>query len=251
MNISHITPLIACWLTEKEAYIYLATYQLGSAPASSIARSAKQQRVTTYGILKKLCTRNIASEKKQGKTSFFSVISPEELVSKHEKDIIEAKKLLPELMALAALWNEIDMRVFSGLHWIESLYDLTLKQADSSLYSILWDLKIDPRLDWYFFDKYVPRRKQQKNFIYKILANNAKNKQLHQHDKKEYRSSILIDELIIGDSHEILLFWTQSVAIALHTPNNMMGVLIESKALYTTLFWLFRYVWNSHSHEKL
>ncbi len=251
MNTSLNTAIISCWLTEKEAVVYLAAYQLGSAPASSIARVAKQQRVTTYGILKKLCIQNIATQEKRGSTTFFRVISPEQLLSQHETKISEAKARLPELMALASVGSEIDMRVFTGMQWLITLYDLTLEKHDSPLYSILWNLKIDPRLDSYFFDTYVPRRMVQENFIYKILANNEDNQELHNNDKKEYRSSVLVDDFAIGDSHEIILFSDHSVAIALHTPDNMMGVLIQSKSLYMTLFWLFRTIWNSQSEEKL
>ncbi len=40
--------------SEKEAKVYLASLQLGSAPGSTIARHAGEKRVTVYSLLKEL-----------------------------------------------------------------------------------------------------------------------------------------------------------------------------------------------------
>jgi len=47
-------------MSEKEALIYLVTLELGSAPASTIARKANIKRVTTYAILRDLERQQIA-----------------------------------------------------------------------------------------------------------------------------------------------------------------------------------------------
>lgn len=44
-------------LSEKEAKVYLTTLQLGSAPGSSIARNAGENRATVYTLLKELQKR--------------------------------------------------------------------------------------------------------------------------------------------------------------------------------------------------
>jgi sugar-specific transcriptional regulator TrmB len=49
-----ITTLQQYGFTEKEAKVYLACLQLGSAPGSTIARYASEKRVTVYTILKEL-----------------------------------------------------------------------------------------------------------------------------------------------------------------------------------------------------
>jgi sugar-specific transcriptional regulator TrmB len=47
-------------MSEKESLIYLVTLELGSAPASTIARKANIKRVTTYAILRDLERQQIA-----------------------------------------------------------------------------------------------------------------------------------------------------------------------------------------------
>lgn len=55
------------WLSEKESLVYLSLLQLGSAPASVIARRTMIKRVTVYSVLKDLERKQIASciEKKE------------------------------------------------------------------------------------------------------------------------------------------------------------------------------------------
>ncbi len=43
--------------TEKEAKVYLAVFTLGSAPGSTVARHAGENRVTVYTILRDLGKR--------------------------------------------------------------------------------------------------------------------------------------------------------------------------------------------------
>ncbi|MBU1627407.1 helix-turn-helix domain-containing protein, partial [bacterium] len=56
--------------SEKEAKIYLATLELSNAPASSIARRVKENRVTVYSVLKNLVKRGMAQEFVKGKTTY-------------------------------------------------------------------------------------------------------------------------------------------------------------------------------------
>lgn len=44
-------------LSGKEALVYVTCLQLGQAPASSIARHMRENRVTVYSILKNLATK--------------------------------------------------------------------------------------------------------------------------------------------------------------------------------------------------
>lgn len=59
---------------EKEAKVYLACLELGQAPVSSIARTVKEQRVTTHYILKGLVAKGVAQSFIKNKSAFYSVI---------------------------------------------------------------------------------------------------------------------------------------------------------------------------------
>ncbi|MEI8091824.1 MAG: helix-turn-helix domain-containing protein [bacterium] len=87
--------------TGKEAKIYLATLELGSAPASSIARHAEENRITTYTVLKELCKKSIATEVIRGKIKYYTVISPKRLLKLQEEKSKKLEKMIPTLLAIA------------------------------------------------------------------------------------------------------------------------------------------------------
>lgn len=51
--------------SEKEARIYIGLLEIGTSPASTIARYIKENRVTTYSILKILVKKHIIIESKK------------------------------------------------------------------------------------------------------------------------------------------------------------------------------------------
>lgn len=87
----------------KEAEIYLANLSMGSSPASSIARKVNENRVTAYSILKKLVSEGIAHTVTKKNTTFYTVISPEQLLKNLEEKYAKFKEKLPELNAIASI----------------------------------------------------------------------------------------------------------------------------------------------------
>ena len=87
--------------SEKEAKVYLAGLELGSAPGSTIARTAGEKRVTVYSIIKELIKKGYMTELKRNGMNYFSVISPDILASQLEAKYTAFKQKLPELMVLA------------------------------------------------------------------------------------------------------------------------------------------------------
>lgn len=103
-------------LSEKEAKVYLTTLQLGSAPGSSIARNAKENRATVYTILKELQKRGIVNELKKGNMNYFSVISPDLLLRELEDKYNTFKEKIPEFLALAEKFgNKPRVQFFEGI----------------------------------------------------------------------------------------------------------------------------------------
>ncbi len=84
-------------LSEKEAKVYMAGLALGSAPWSTIARHAAENRVTVYSILKELVKKWIFTTLTRQWIAYFSPISPEILVRNIEDKYNSIKEKLPEL----------------------------------------------------------------------------------------------------------------------------------------------------------
>lgn len=106
--ILHTPPMLTDILVQygfslKEAEIYLANLSMGSSPASSIARKVNENRVTVYSILKKLVSEGVAHTVTKKNTTFYTVISPEQLLKNLEEKYAKFKEKLPELNAIASL----------------------------------------------------------------------------------------------------------------------------------------------------
>ena len=99
--------LIHMGLSEKEACVYLASLELGSAVVQDIAKKANVNRATTYVCIEALAARGLMSTFVKGKKRYFSGETPERLLSivrlqrlELEEKEKEVESIIPRLMAL-------------------------------------------------------------------------------------------------------------------------------------------------------
>ena len=88
-------------LSEKEARIYLTVLELGTSIASTIARRAEINRISTYTLLEDLTRDGIVNETSKAGVKYYSVISPDILLKHAEQKYENFKDKVPELLALA------------------------------------------------------------------------------------------------------------------------------------------------------
>lgn len=81
----------------READIYLTALQLGTQPASIIAEKLKINRITTYSTLKKLVERGLATISIRNNMHYFTVESPEKLLTYIARKEEEWKQLQEKL----------------------------------------------------------------------------------------------------------------------------------------------------------
>jgi sugar-specific transcriptional regulator TrmB len=115
-------------LKDKEAAVYLACLELGSAPVQKISRKARVVRATTYVVLNALAQKGLVTQFKEGKKTLFSAEPPLQLtrlIEKREERLQEQKKelntLLPELQALMKAGQGIFVRYFEGTEGLRAM----------------------------------------------------------------------------------------------------------------------------------
>ena len=101
MDIELLTTLQNYGLSEKEARVYLTVLELGISVASTIARRAELNRVTTYTLLEDLKRDGIVNETIKEGVKYYSVISPDILLKQAEQKYESFRERVPELLALA------------------------------------------------------------------------------------------------------------------------------------------------------
>lgn len=87
-------------LTEKEARVYLALLELGPSTPYKIAKRSHLKRPTAYVIAEELVEKGLIIQMTGEKQKMYIARSPESYVDEVEKRVKDAKKIVPELLAL-------------------------------------------------------------------------------------------------------------------------------------------------------
>lgn len=94
-------------LSDKEAFVYLASLELGPAAVQDISHKSKINRATTYVMIESLSARGLMSTFVRGKKRYYAPESPERLMSilrMQQKELEEKQKefekALPTLFSL-------------------------------------------------------------------------------------------------------------------------------------------------------
>lgn len=237
------------WLSEKEAQVYLTSLSLGSAPASSIARKMNENRVTVYSILKKFTTDGIAYSITKKNTTFYHVISPDDLLKNLEIKYTKFKEKLPELHAIANLgWNKPKVQFFEGVEWIKQLYMDTLSSnVDGE--SFLGDEKTNEHMEKWLFEQYLPQRIKKWLQFRVIVANKQKSKYYYKVTEKALIQKKHIPGLSFGIQGEIQLYGPNKVAISMDHDDELSWLLIESKQFYTSMKSIFDFIRSQNENN--
>ena len=95
-----IKPLQNLGLTEKEAKIYLALLQLGTATPYSMAKKSGLKRPTAYVIAEELVEKGLIVHVPGEEPKKYIARSPESVLETQEIKLQQAKNILPELRSL-------------------------------------------------------------------------------------------------------------------------------------------------------
>ncbi len=115
-------------LTEKEARVYLALLELGPSTPYKIAKKSHLKRPTAYVIAEELVEKGLIVQMTGEKQKLYIARSPESYVEDVEARIKEAKKIVPELLALQRKKSDKpNILYFEGVEGLRQAYDYKLK----------------------------------------------------------------------------------------------------------------------------
>lgn len=133
--------LLELGLTVKEASVYLALLELGSAPVQEIAGKAQVLRPTTYATLETLSERGLVSRLTRGGKKLYAATSPQhfESILLDERSRIESRrqKLAEALPFFMAMYNAVEskptVRFFEGEEGIGAIRDALMDASGEYL----------------------------------------------------------------------------------------------------------------------
>jgi sugar-specific transcriptional regulator TrmB len=119
-------------MSDKEAAVYVASLELGSAPVQDIAHRAKVNRATTYVMIESLVARGLMSTFVRGKKRHYAAEAPERLrtiLRLQRKELEEKESELDRVLpTLTALFNSESskphIRYLEGSEGVKTVRDV-------------------------------------------------------------------------------------------------------------------------------
>ncbi|KKU78414.1 MAG: Transcriptional regulator, TrmB [Candidatus Peregrinibacteria bacterium GW2011_GWA2_47_7] len=216
-------------LSDKDSEVYLACLELGTQPASVIAKKAGLKRPTTYLILEGLLKKGLVSEYTGSNVKYFTAVAPEYLlnyIDKQRRELTshqrELEEYLPQLQSLSNPYTlNPKVRFYEGMAGIERVMNDTLTSTEPlRCFSTIKSRK-------YLEDDYSDPDAQHQMSHFRWLPSDI--------------SGVFYNEINIYDN---------KMAIACLGKNEMLGIIIESESIANTQKSIFEVAWRAATPSK-
>lgn len=125
-------------LNQKEASIYLAVLELGTASVQAVSRKASIKRPTAYTILESLEQRGLVNIVPQHKKTLYVAESPERLLADLVKNQELVRRALPDLLALHNSKQEKpQVQLYQGKEGLAQVYEKILNSKNIAFFCTL------------------------------------------------------------------------------------------------------------------
>ena len=239
--------LRAAGFDDKEAALYLAGLQLGSAPASEYAKAAALNRITAYNTLEDLMHRGFFTVVRRARGRWYAPVSPEYLAVEVRKNADAIERALPELRSLqGSSYRKPHVRFFEGWEGVRRVYEDTLT-AKGELLNFANSATV--RAFWPAYDEeYVEERVKRGIHLRGIAPDDAVGRKVHGEDRRRLREIRLVPATDFDFGNEINVY-DSKVAICSFpqkpgAEGDVFGVIIESTEVAETQKQIFEMAWR-------
>ena len=238
--------------SEKEARIYLALLELGSAKAYDIAKKTRLNRTTVYDIFEILLQKGLISKYKKGASTFFNALEPKQLLTylerekeeqakKIEKQKQKVSELLPQLLSLQNIYTtKPQVKFFEGEKGMREAYEDTLTSKEIILAYANPETMHEGLPN--FFPEYYKRRAENKIFIRAIIPKNKLSLERSRANQEEMRDTRFLPESEMTFSPEINIY-NNKMLIA--SWKEKIAIIFESKELADLQKLIFNITWGT------
>ncbi len=229
-------------LTPKEAQLYLALLQLGTANVSTIAKQADVKRPTAYVLLDQMENKGVVTQTKSGKEKLYTPVNPEQLQASLEVQLADFTAALPRLKALVTTQvGRPQVSVIEGKgKMIETWYKGGAQQGE-----ILFITDIDTlaaEFDDFLSDFIHVLRRTRHPYRELIGASRASRKYAREAKRDlPFRQVRLMDHEPTSD----IMIYADTVNISSYRDNNFYVVSITNQQIADTYRATFEQAWKS------
>src|SRR3989344_1883091 len=123
-------------LTKKEAEVYLALIELGSASASQIIQKTGLHRAVVYDLLQRLIEKGLVGHAIKGRKKFFEATNPERLLDILKEKENKIKTILPQLFELSQFKDHLEVKIYKGKEGIKAVFEDILRNKPKEWLSL-------------------------------------------------------------------------------------------------------------------
>jgi len=226
-------------LNQKQAKIYLACLEMGSASVQKISQKAQISRSTAYEILEVLRNQGLISTFLKKKVKYYSVEDPQKAI-----DLLKEKSALMEnaMPQLRAMYGKTKfrptVRFYQGKEQMKMILEEMLSEAKEIMaFSSADDLF--STLD--YFPEILKKRIKLKIPNRVILRDTQKGRERKKLGSKELRQVRLVPSTY--DYHGMIMVWENKIAMY-SFQKDMEALVIESEVLASTQKAMFEVIWD-------
>ncbi len=227
-------------LNEKQAKIYLACLELGSAPVNKIAGLSELPRSTCYEVLEELKHLGVISTFQKKKIKWFNAEDPRLLVRQAKEKLSILEEHIPQLLSsYGKSKNRPQVRFYEGKEGMKTILEEMLNEATEILaFNSADDLFSILNVEW---PKFLKARMAKKIPVKVILRNTPKALERQRLGPKELREVRLITDSL--EFHGATFLWKNKIAM-FSLQNELTALIIENKDLFEIQKAMFTVIWN-------
>lgn len=227
-------------LNDKEAKMYLACLELGSASVQEIAEKSGVKRTSIYNFLEDMKARGFISEVRHGKRILIVPEDPRMLLKKSEEQRKQLEEVLPEFMSIYNRPGEKPkVRFYQGVDGLKRIYEDTLTTGET-IYEISDYERMFATIDEDWVWEYPKRRTEKGIKAYSIAKEGSQALKVRAKDTEQLRETRFVKD--VQFETEINMYGDKVAMLSFRRP--YAGVIIEDRAIAQTLLSMWKIIWS-------
>lgn len=238
-------------LNKTEVKIYLAILKVGTTPASILGQRLKIPRSTAKYTCQQLLSKGLLTALNKNGSVFYTAKNPEnlqQLIDKEREEIEQKETQLNLVLGdLKSIYNPHlvlpKVNYFEGVDGITTMLEDVLKEKQPLYGALYLDQHINPIIDDFLKNHYIPKRKRLHFPAWMMFNDNVTTQEYRKQDGEMNRISLLVPE---KDYPFDICFhiYGDKIAFYSYRRGDLTGVIVQGTHIRTAQFSLFKLAWN-------
>lgn len=227
-------------LSDKEAKVYLACLELGTATVQELAEKSEVKRTSIYNFLSVLIKKGLVSEIKQNDRIYLTAENPNILKENLKNQEASLNSALPNLLDLFNKpTNRPAVKYYKGITGIKKIYLDTL-QIKQSIYAFTDVESMIPIMGKWLWDWYPGKRVELGIKFFGIAKDGPLAKKAMARNKQQNREMKILPDVKFDT--EINIYGPKVAIISFQRPYT--GIIIEDFFINQTLKSIWQSLWG-------